>query len=201
MMGIPSRRGSSRARAEPGLDEEPAACLFTSGDIARLMQVDRKTVHNWIRVGHLSGLRTRGGQMRFFRAEVVRFMRRFDYPVPARLGGDVARVAIVGPRLDEACRVAAAAPVVQGFDLLFDAALAAADGGYDLLVVDLDAVALAPALDLVRALRRRSLTRPMPVVGVAAAAPAREDFVLAGGDAVAPDLEGLAHVLPFFLGE
>ncbi len=191
----------ARAREEPDLDEEPAPCLFTSGDIARLMAVDRKTVHNWIRVGHLSGLRTPGGQMRFHRAEVVRFMRRFAYPVPARLGGEVSRVAVVGARLAEASRITAGAPLVRVFELLFDAALAAADGGYDLVVVDLDAVALDPALDLVWALRRRPLTRPLPVVGVTIAAPAQEGFVLAGGDAVVPSPEELARVVPFYLGE
>jgi len=201
MTAPPTRRRSSRARAAPAADEATGPCMLTSGDLMRWMDVDRKTVHNWIRLGHLSGLRTPGGQMRFLRSEVVRFMRRCNFPVPARLGGAVCRVACVGPALVGGDPRAAGAPVLERFELLFDAALAAADGGYDLIVVDLDATALTAAIELVRALRRRPLTRPLPVVGVSAHAAVRESFVLAGGAAVVSDPAALARVWALFLGE
>ncbi|HOU92017.1 MAG TPA: helix-turn-helix domain-containing protein [Polyangiaceae bacterium] len=201
MTDPPPRRRSSRARAAGVADEAPAPCMLTSGDLMRFMDVDRKTVHNWIRLQHLSGLRTPGGQMRFLRAEVVRFMRRCSFPVPARLGGAIARVACVGVGLAGAAGGPAGATVREHFELLFDAALAAADGGYDLLAVDLDVAPLDPALDLICALRRRPLTRPLPVVGVSASAEARERFVLAGGDAAVASPEALDRVLAFFLGE
>jgi hypothetical protein len=181
-------------------DEGGAACLLTSGDIGRLLDVDLKTVHNWVRLEHLSGLKTKGGHLRFHRAEVIRFMRRFGYPVPPNLGGPVPRVALV---VDGAgAKLPSFGPDVrvEGFDRLFDAALAAASGGHEAIVVDLDWVPLQQVVDMAEAMRRRELTRGIAIVGISTVAAVRDAFVRRGGDVVIERERELPSIVRFLTG-
>jgi excisionase family DNA binding protein len=188
-----------RYSGPPQDDDASAACLLTSGDIARLLDVDLKTVHNWVHLAHLSGLKTKGGHLRFHRSEVIRFMRRFGYPVPPRLGGVVPRAACVMgsppavPPSEELVRC-------ECFERLFDAALASASGAFDVLVVDLDLFAIGQAMELVRALRRRELTNGVVVVGMSTATGLREAFIAQGGDIVIDGERELARVVGFLTG-
>ncbi|MBN2195355.1 MAG: helix-turn-helix domain-containing protein [Polyangiaceae bacterium] len=198
----PTRRGAHPEEVVSADDgDDLGARMLTSGDIARLVSVDLKTVHNWVRVGHLAGLKTRGGHLRFHRAEVVRFMRRFGFPVSSPLRGEAARVAVVGARLASSRGNAPGARPVEAYPHLFDAALAAADGAYDLLVVDLDLAEVGLTTELVRALRRHAPTRALPVVGVSAAPATREGFVRGGGDAAVATPSDLDRVRRFWTGD
>jgi excisionase family DNA binding protein len=138
--------------------EQPArapACMMTTGDIARLLCVDLKTIHNWVRHGHLRGRRTKGRHLRFHRTEVVRFMRRFGYAVPESLGVAVPRVLLVGiPIGSSPGRLLREYVNVEAYDGLFDAALVVAAGDYEVLVLDLDLFGVGHVVDLVTALRR-----------------------------------------------
>jgi excisionase family DNA binding protein len=44
--------------------------ILTSGDVAALLKVDRKTVSRWAKAGKIPGIRTLGGHYRFRRGEV-----------------------------------------------------------------------------------------------------------------------------------
>lgn len=181
-------------------DELGAACLLTSGDIARLLDVDLKTVHNWVKLEHLSGLKTKGGHLRFHRSEVIRFMRRFGYPVPAKLGGPAPRVAVVSAVVPAPFRGVGLEVRVECFERIFDATLAAASGGFEMIVLDLDAVTIQHAVALVAALRRRDLTRGVVVVGQSSVPGVREAFIRQGADVVVADERELAPVLRLFTG-
>ena len=61
---------------------DPALHCLTSGDIARSLKVDLKTVHRWVRRGRMRGHRTKGGHLRFRRIEVVRFLRERRLRIP-----------------------------------------------------------------------------------------------------------------------
>lgn len=55
---------------------------YTSTEVAQLLQVDPKTIHNWVERGQLDGFRTPGNHLRFRREAVIAFMKRYNYPIP-----------------------------------------------------------------------------------------------------------------------
>jgi len=64
--------------------------LYVASELADLCKVDLKTIHNWVDKGHLAAFRTPGRHLRFKAADVLAFMTKFGYPVPASLAADVA---------------------------------------------------------------------------------------------------------------
>ena len=52
-------------------EEDP---LLTSGEVARIMKVDPKTVSRWAADGKLVGTRTPGGHRRFRTSEIRRLL-------------------------------------------------------------------------------------------------------------------------------
>ncbi len=159
------------------------ACCMTSGEIARLVCVDLKTIHNWVRHGHLRGRRTKGRHLRFHRTEVVRFMRRFGYAVPESLGAVVPRVLLVGlPAVSTVGRALHEYVDVERHDGLFDAALVVAAGDYEVLALDADLFGIGHVIDLVTALRRRPVTQGVAIIALSGVAEHRAQFLEAGGD-------------------
>jgi len=69
--------------------------LFTASDVARFCQVDLKTIHNWADRGEIRHFRTPGRHLRFQRGDVLDFLRRYGYPVPAGLVDGVPRLVLV----------------------------------------------------------------------------------------------------------
>lgn len=59
--------------------------LFTAAEVARFCQVDLKTIHNWSERGEIPHFRTPGRHLRFRRADVVDFLRKYGYPLPEAL--------------------------------------------------------------------------------------------------------------------
>lgn len=156
---------------------------MTTGEIARMLGVDLKTIHNWVRHGHLRGRRTKGRHLRFHRTEVVRFMRRFGFAVPEALGAAVPRVLLVGlPGVSSAGRPLREYVHVESYDGLFDAALVVAAGDYEVLALDLDLFGVGHVVDLVTALRRRPVTQGVAIIAVSKVAECRAQFVNGGGD-------------------
>lgn len=87
------------ARRPSDLPPEP---VFLASQLASMCDVDLKTIHNWCgRSGEaeaLAGLesyRTEGGHLRFRHASVLRFLRRWGYPIPDALLADRPHVLLV----------------------------------------------------------------------------------------------------------
>jgi excisionase family DNA binding protein len=80
----------TRTRVEPVPPE-----LFTASQFARFCQVDLKTIHNWADKGEIRHFRTPGRHLRFHRADVVEFLRKYGYPVPALLRAGKPKIVIV----------------------------------------------------------------------------------------------------------
>lgn len=59
--------------------------LFTASDVARFCSVDLKTIHNWADRNHIKFFRTPGRHLRFRRLDVLEFLRKFGYPIPAEV--------------------------------------------------------------------------------------------------------------------
>ena len=62
-------------RKRPGL-------IYSAQDVARLCEVDLKTVHHWAERGRIPHFRTVGRHLRFRRNDLVRFLRAHGYPLP-----------------------------------------------------------------------------------------------------------------------
>lgn len=78
--------------------------LFTATDLARLCQVDQKTIHNWVDRGAIPSIRTPGRHLRFKPNDVLNFLRKYGYTVPADLLKSIGRplvVAVTHDPLDE----------------------------------------------------------------------------------------------------
>jgi excisionase family DNA binding protein len=145
--------------------------------MARMLHVDLKTIHNWVRGGHVLARRTEGRHMRFHRAEVVRFLRRFGYPIPPALGAAAPRVLVHTARAD----VSAPGRTVR--EGLFATILEVARGDYEVLVLDLDAFDRKSESALVAAIRSCPETRCLYVVGMSRNPSRRRSFVRSSGDA------------------
>jgi hypothetical protein len=159
---------------------------LTAGDVSRALHVDVKTVHNWVRRGYLQGTRTKGGHLRFVRAELVRFLRRRGRTVPAPLASSRPATILVGSEFEslEACGG-------RCYPKLFDALLDLGTCDCDVLAVSLALVDATQARELVLAVRRRPTCQSVAIVGVGGCAQSRAAFLSAGADAV---LDGIAEL-------
>lgn len=176
-----SKLAARRVRSAEAAD---GAYNLTSGDLARTLHVDLKTIHNWVNQGHLAGRRTQGRHLRFRRTEVVRFMRRFGYPVPDHVGTAPARVLVT--RADGA----KTRPIVLGRGIrsaacegLFNATIEVVTGQHEIVVIDLDTYNHHPVFEMIKALRHRPSTCGIPLVGMSRNTSYRRSFIDQGGDA------------------
>jgi excisionase family DNA binding protein len=175
---------------------------LTSGDLARLLHVDLKTIHNWVNQGHIFGRRTKGRHLRFDRTELVRFMRRFGYAIPPPLGKQVPQVLVHAPsKGGKAVAVSLRNVKHETRTGLFDVVLELTRGCYEVIVLDIDSTHRA-LRELVEALRSRADTRGLALVGTSRSVTRRRRFVVAwGGDAaVAPAGPGLMAAIRWLTG-
>lgn len=202
--GVLLHRGDLR----PGLDSHGDAtgsgwdsAHLTSGDIARMLHVDLKTIHNWVTQGHISGARTKGRHLRFARSEVVRFMRKYGYDIPQAVGATPARVLVLrdtkGPWVTLLRRCA---HVVETIDL-FAAALMLATEPFEVVVVGLDSEATR-VHEFVRAVKAWEPTCSVVLVGIGSKPAARKAYLAAGGNiALAPsNVSDVKAVVQFVVG-
>lgn len=155
---------------------------LTSGDIARMLHVDLKTIHNWVTQGHIQGSRTKGRHLRFERNRVVRFMREYGYPLPSHLGSVAPRVlveeSLEGPWLAPLRR---AAQVVDAGGL-FACSLVLSAEPCEVALVGLDQ-RLSHVLDFCRAVSEWGPTSGVALVGIGGKPQGRQAFLAAGGNA------------------
>lgn len=162
--------------------------FLTSGDIARMLHVDLKTIHNWVNQGHLVGRRTKGRHLRFFRTEIVRFMRLYGYPVAdfdlageLRLlvhGGEAGRVTW----LKSAPRGAKVTP----FTTLSECLLLLASGDHEVVCLDLDRCESKQLREFLDAVANWPLTLGLTLVGISERPALRRQFLAAGGQWALP---------------
>jgi excisionase family DNA binding protein len=181
-----ARRTKAEVISTPKVAE--GAYHLTSGDMARLLHVDLKTIHNWLSQGHIQARRTEGRHLRFNRTEVVRFMRRYGYSLPETLG--LAPPRVVLDRAKDG-KLAGLKGLRQGFELticegLYACALLVAAGDQELVLVDLDEREHKPLKEFVSALRAWPLSAGVVLVGVSSRPASRRAFLRWGGDVAVP---------------
>lgn len=159
---------------------EPLGQYLTSGDIARMLHVDLKTIHNWVAQGHIQGTRTKGRHLRFERNRVVRFMREYGYPLPEYLGTAPPRVVVdasaKGPWVASLRR---ATQLVE-CDSLFACSLVLGAEPPEVTLVGLDQ-ALPRVLEFCTAVSSWEATSGVALVGIGSKPQARQAFLDAGG--------------------
>lgn len=69
--------------------------LYTASQVARFCQVDLKTIHNWADRDEIPHFRTPGRHLRFQRADVLDFLRKYGYPIPVELSYHKPRVLLL----------------------------------------------------------------------------------------------------------
>ena len=84
--------GRKRSRA-------PTPVFFTTHQVAGYLGVSLATVVNWVKQGRIRAHRTPGGHRRISRAELARFARDNDYPLPAGMVADDAAAGDGPPRV------------------------------------------------------------------------------------------------------
>lgn len=87
--------------------------LYVASELADICKVDLKTIHNWVTRGHLAAFRTPGRHLRFKAVDVLGFMTKFGYPVPASLVADAAASASAGAGEAPKTETSAAPAVVE----------------------------------------------------------------------------------------
>jgi hypothetical protein len=130
-------------------------------------------------------------------------MRKFGFQVPESVAKTVPRVVAVGLRPeteDRTVRAQLRALRLEHHDALFDAVMVVASGEYEVLVIGLDAFEPHLVWQLLEALRRRSATRGVAVVGLSAHTARRQELVQRGGDVAIASLNELRPTVRWLTG-
>ena len=69
--------------------------VFTTHEVSKLLQVNPRSVINWIEQDLLTSYRTPGGHRRIRREDLLAFLRRHEIPVPRALTAEKFKVLIV----------------------------------------------------------------------------------------------------------
>lgn len=155
--GRESRRGLAITPREP---------IFVASEMARLWNVDMKTVHAWAERGEIEAFSTPGGHLRFRRRSLLHLLRTYNLSIPPEIGPAKPGVVVVSSDGREARRIAGllgdgfeAVPLADPVGALVDIGLrSAGDKMVDAVVVALPAPRVE-ALRWLEALRRHPDTR------------------------------------------
>lgn len=63
----------------------PLPKLFTTHDVARMLQVDPSSISKWVDTGKMGAFRTPGGHRRITEPALRAFLEEFQMPVPPEL--------------------------------------------------------------------------------------------------------------------
>jgi hypothetical protein len=85
-MSADRQRGASAMEAHVSDQQrQEVPTYLTASDLTRICDVDLKTIHNWCEKRGLPHFRTPGRHLRFRPDEVVPWIGKFGYPIPAHL--------------------------------------------------------------------------------------------------------------------
>lgn len=178
--------------------------LFTASEVARFCQVDLKTIHNWADRGEVRHFRTPGRHLRFRRADVIEFLRKYGYPLPEALkqGKPTVKVIEEDPASLEAVRRALSTRFeVMCFADPVDALVAIGSETPDVVILDPDSAKI-DAVRCIERLRQGEVSRNIRVVAYSARTEARQRAIEAGAAAFVakPDVERLAETIQSVIG-
>src|SRR6266480_102406 len=77
------------------LEQPKAKTIYTTHEVSRLLQVNPRSVINWIEQKLLPSYRTPGGHRRIRRDDLIAFLRKHQIPTPSSLVDEKSTVLIV----------------------------------------------------------------------------------------------------------
>lgn len=179
--------------------------LFTASEVARFCQVDLKTIHNWSERGEIRHFRTPGRHLRFRRADVLDFLRKYGYPIPDVLSEGRPRVVALTD--DDGAASGVQKALAKQFDVstsgdALGALVAMGAETPDVLVVDAK-VGGIEAVSIMAALKQHDATRNVRTVLYADDSEAHSRKALDGGASACVekgDIATLRETLESLLG-
>lgn len=144
---------------------------YSTFDIARICGVNRSTVQQWVDKGQVRAFRTPGGHRRVTEKNLVRFLKKYEFPMPEELARE--RRALVVDDQPEVLDLLSKGLAQRGFrvasvDNGVDALLEVGEEPPDLLVLDI----LMPGWDgyeVLRRIRARPQLAGMKIVAISGA--------------------------------
>jgi excisionase family DNA binding protein len=183
---------------------DPKKELFTASEVARFCQVDLKTIHNWAERGEIRHFRTPGRHLRFKRADVLDFLRKYGYPVPEGLLQGKPRVYVIEENADSRDQMQRA--LSQRFEVTWykdavDALISIGNDAPDVVILDIDNSQL-DGIRCIKRLKATDATRHVRVVVYTADEAIREKSLEAGASALVsrPDINKLRETLESLMG-
>jgi excisionase family DNA binding protein len=134
--------------------------LYTTHQVAQLIQVDSSTISKWVDKAILPAYRTPGGHRRVRRSDLRTFLESHRMPVPPEIGAGQLRLLVVddekavGESLKRALRTVAPELLVTPTTSAIEAVLTVAEERPDAVLVDLGMPEM-DGLDFCREVRRR----------------------------------------------
>ena len=178
--------------------------LFTASEVAKFCQVDLKTIHNWADRGEVRHFRTPGRHLRFRRADVLDFLRKYGYPVPEILKQGRPRIHVIDEdpvALEALERSLSSRFEVRTFSEPVDALIAVGSDTPDVVVLDVGGSRM-DGLAAIARLRSVEGTQHVRIVVYSARADRRQAALEAGAAAfiAKPDLGKLGETITTLLG-
>lgn len=178
--------------------------FLTASQIARICQVDLKTIHNWADRGRISHFRTPGRHLRFRRPHVLDFLRKYGYPIPEELAAERPRIAVLVE--DAGSRNAVLDALKTTFEVMDYTG--AADGLLKIGEQPPDAVVLGAKVgrfsgaEIIEALKRSKSTQHVRAVLFSGTDSDKQEALGAGASAhvSASDVRGLRDTLEALMG-
>ena len=140
--------------------------LFTAPQVAKICSTDLKTIHNWVHRGEIKSFRTPGRHLRFRREDILDFLNRFGYPIPADFAPTKKRIVLYETKessLRSIKRLLARDYEVAAFGDHVDALLSIGQQMPNLVLVSADPNNGSEAMHIVSRLASKSDSSPVAV--------------------------------------
>jgi len=178
--------------------------LFTASEVAKFCHVDLKTIHNWADRGEIRHFRTPGRHLRFRRADVIDFLRKYGYPVPETLLAGKTRVHLIAEdrgTLSNLIRALTRRFEVRAFSDPVDALVAIGNELPDVVVLDLDGTQ-PDAVRYIERLKASETTKQIRFVAYTSQEALKERALGAGAAAAVakPDTDKLCEAVESLVG-
>jgi len=178
--------------------EPKTKTVYTTHDISRLLQVNPRSVINWIEQKRLPSYRTPGGHRRVRRDDLLAFLRKHQIPTPSSLVDGKFRILIVDDQ-EEVVNLLKTHLQRQGsYEVIsasngISAMIEVGRVKPDLLILDV----MIPGVDGIEVCRRikADSTNKTAIIGISSTAESEKDVLQAGADVFMPkplDLEKLS---------
>ncbi len=156
--------------------------VCTAAALARFCNVDLKTIHNWAARGALPSHRTCGRHLRFYRLDVIAFLRTYGHAIPRELAAvrpKVAMACVDAGVISTAERGLRGRAEIVAYEDAFEALVDLDRTAPEALAVDVALLGSA-ALRCVARLTRYATTRHLRIVALAETDSGASELLAAG---------------------